>query len=122
MKDRCGSNEVQEGLGWDKLKTCSFSCHFHANILGCHDSGLNCEYPAPICDLADHTCKCNNDDDCKAEDFCNTDTGKCEPLPTCVEDVECEGFDEICNANYDNCFYCGGDDCQAIDGCCPGKI
>merc|ERR1712241_198219 len=86
---------------------------------GCHDSGLNCEYPAPICDLADHTCKCNDDSDCHPEDFCNA-SGICE-IAVCLADTECNGFDQICNAQYDNCFYCGKDDCPSnADGCCPG--
>ena len=38
----------------------------------------------------------------------------------CLEDTECVGFDQICNENYDNCFYCGAGDCNASDGCCPG--
>ena len=88
-------------------------------ITGCHDSALNCEYPAPVCDLASHTCKCNDDSDCHAEDFCNND-GVCE-LYVCLADTECDGFDQICNAQHDNCFYCGQDDCpHHTDGCCPG--
>ena len=74
-----------------------------------------------MCDLADHTCKCNDDSDCHAEDFCNTETGVCE-LAVCLADTECDGFDQICNDQYDNCFYCGKDDCpHHTDGCCPGE-
>merc|ERR1711884_484123 len=87
---------------------------------GCHDSALNCEYPTPVCDQASHTCKCNDDSDCHAEDFCNND-GVCE-LYVCLADTERDGYDQICNAQYDNCFYCGKDDCpHHTDGCCPGK-
>merc|ERR1711993_190211 len=30
------------------------------------------------------------------------------------------GFDQICNEQYDNCFYCGAGDCETSFGCCPG--
>ena len=34
---------------------------------------------------------------------------------------DCSGFDEICNAAHDNCFFCGECVDQLADGCCPGK-
>merc|ERR1739838_1267451 len=84
---------------------------------GCHDDDLNCAYPQPVCNQATHTCGCENDNDCNVGDFCNTDTNTCEQ--TCADHPECVGFDETCNDNYDNCFFCGGS-CGASDGCCPG--
>ena len=85
-------------------------------FLGCHDSGLNCEYPAPVCDLADHTCKCNDDSDCHAEDFCNTD-GICEEKP-CVADADCndeangEGVCDVSTFPHGNCYYCDRGQCK----------
>ena len=91
-------------------------------FLGCHDSDLNCEYPAPICDLVDHTCKCNDDGDCKAEDFCNQQSGQCE-LRTCSSDLDCNPGDlgecDVSNTPHENCFYCDTGASPSV--CKPGQ-
>merc|ERR1712133_338889 len=62
---------------------------------GCHDSALNCPYPTPVCQ-DDHECGCNDNDDCKGEDVCNTDLNKCEKIPDeCQPETEAED----CNAD-----------------------
>lgn len=87
---------------------------------GCSSSDLNCEYPAPICDLSDHTCKCNDDDDCNSGDKCDTSSGLCVP-DVCEDHPDCTGFNATCNVAHDNCFYCGAEDCPSqADGCCEG--
>ena len=83
----------------------------------------NCAHPAPICDMGDHRCKCLEDTDCEAGEKC--DNGLCV-TDVCLVDGDCGG-DLICNEAHDNCFWCGGDDCDELDadpvnGCCPGKI
>ena len=85
----------------------------------------NCAHPAPICDLADHRCKCLEDSDCEAGEKC--DNGLCVS-DACQEDSECPDPDAVCNEAHDNCFYCGGADCEdstrnfmsILEGCCPG--
>ena len=86
-------------------------------LTGC-SSDDNCQHPAPVCDLTDHTCKCLVDSDCEAGEIC--DNGLCV-VDVCDVTPDCDGYDEVCNAAHDNCFYCGGDDCDSNDGCCPGK-
>jgi len=60
----------------------------------------------------------DNDLNCPDGYHCNQDTHLCES-GTCDRDEFCEGYDQMCNANYDNCFFCGGD-CGSDNGCCPG--
>merc|ERR1712126_175393 len=60
----------------------------------------------------------DNDLNCPDGYHCNQDTHLCES-GMCDGDEFCEGYDEMCNANYDNCFFCGGD-CGSDNGCCEG--
>ena len=60
---------------------------------------------------------CVDNDNCPEGYQCSNHL--CEP-EVCVEDTECPGFDQICNEQYDNCFYCGAGDCETSFGCCPG--
>ena len=72
-----------------------------------------------MCDQASHTCKCSEDSDCHAEDFCNND-GICELRP-CVADADCndvangEGVCDVTSVPHGNCYYCDGGECK------PGK-
>ena len=73
-----------------------------------------------MCDQASHTCKCSEDSDCHAEDFCNND-GICELRP-CVGDADCndvangEGVCDVTSVPHGNCYYCDRGECK------PGKI
>merc|ERR1712126_386873 len=60
----------------------------------------------------------DNDLNCPDGYHCNQDTHLYES-GMCDGDEFCEGYDEMCNANYDNCFFCGGD-CGSDNGCCEG--
>ena len=96
--------------------------HCYDNILGCHDSVLNCEYPTPICDEVDHLCKCQDDEDCHDEDYCNTESGQCE-LRTCSKDEDCNPGDlgecDVSTVPHGNCFYC--DTGASPSTCKPGE-
>jgi len=61
----------------------------------------------------------DNDQNCPDGYHCNEDSHLCEQ-GVCDTDDFCDGYDQICNANYDNCFYCGGADCGSDNGCCEG--
>ena len=60
----------------------------------------------------------DNSANCPDNYECNPSTHECE-LKVCDDHPFCDGWDQICNENYDNCFFCGGD-CGASDGCCQG--
>ena len=68
---------------------------------------------------------CNEDDISYKQDIKETtDHTRIPTLPEhCDTDAFCDGYDQVCNANYDNCFYRGDSflgDCAAVNGCCKG--
>jgi len=70
----------------------------------------------------DHECKpgCIDNGNCPDGYECNEGSHECEQV-VCFDDPDCAGFDQVCNAAHDNCFFCGdGSDCASTDGCCQG--
>lgn len=53
-----------------------------------------------MCDLSDHTCKCNEDSDiCNPGDKCDTSSGSvCLMCARLIPD--CEGYDATCNVAH----------------------
>merc|ERR1711953_1425707 len=84
-----------------------------------------CDVPSPhhpqYCSYCDDTglCKGGCIDSANCPDGYECNDHICEEVVLCVEDTECQGYNNTCNVHYNNCFYCGGD-CGANDGCCPG--
>merc|ERR1712126_584807 len=111
-----------------------FQCVYPGTCECKHDSDCNnwdgtCNVPAPHdpdnCAYCSEEGTClggcgglDNDPNCPDGYHCNQDTHLCES-GTCDGDEFCEGHDVMCNANYDNCFFCGGD-CGSDNGCCEG--
>ena len=115
--DQPGAKQCDESGCCEGNSEFIISVKFNSSFAGCHMDS-NCAHPAPICDMADHRCKCLEDANCLDGEKC--ENGLCVP-DICVEDNECVGFDQVCNENHDNCFYCGGDECpENSSGCCEG--
>ena len=49
---------------------------------------------------------------------CDTGSHVCV-AGVCEDHPDCDGYDEVCDADHSNCFFCGGD-CGSSDGCCEG--
>ena len=65
---------------------------------------------------------CIDNGNCPDGYECNQNSHECEQS-VCFDDPDCPGFDLICNAAHDNCFFCGdGSDCASTDGCCQGNM
>jgi len=94
--------------------------HFdgECNVPAPHDPN-NCAYCSDAGACLGGCGGLDNDANCPDGYLCNEDTHLCEEGGVCDTDDFCDGFNQTCNANYDNCFYCGGD-CGSHDGCCPG--
>ncbi|MCP4504617.1 MAG: hypothetical protein GY822_32330 [Deltaproteobacteria bacterium] len=75
---------------------------------------------------------CENDDECAGGEACNVSSGKCEPLPGCVNDLQCTS-PRVCDVNLEECvfpssecsedsecllgFFCDIDQCRPIGEC-----
>lgn len=60
----------------------------------------------------------SSNNNCPAGYECDLSTHECS-VSVCDDNSFCAGWDQICNTDYDNCAFCGGD-CEAEDWCCPG--
>ena len=89
------------------------------NLIGmqCILKVANCTYPTPTLNETSQTCTCLPED-AKKGDYAKCEGDSCECVPVCQENMQCPGWNNTCNANSDNCNYCGG--CGEGFGCCIG--
>ena len=100
--------------------TCSSQCSMDFNqcIDTCILRVANCSYPTPTLNETSQTCTCLQED-AKNGDYAKCDEDGCKCVPICQANDQCPGWNTTCNANSDNCGYCGK--CDG-DGCCIGTL